>query len=296
MNNNILKKTIIRGAITFWLFVYISVVIIRFLEIGFDVVGYKDTFLSLFLRPFFSALIYYHPLYLLPLILVGYSTIQKKSAIKILFFLFAIILSATFFFITFGGIILSHTGTEMKLEYLLILVAIQLICYFILYFILQTYTGEKIVTKLLQISITIFLVAFGYISFSAYVASRAGLILEKMSQDAIKAEDVSLCEKILEESGKRHVSEFRIGSVVGDNYIECVQQIAVATKNIELCRKIDIGFADCECIGMIGAATSNPNLCYQEVTMKKNTVGLDFYTEACLEAYNSFIKNKTPQN
>lgn len=273
MNSNISRNIIIKGAIAFWIFVYIIVVIIRFQEISFDVVGPKDNFWNIFLLPFFFAIFYYHPLYLLPLILVGYSARQTKLSMKILYFLAILILSVTFFYIIFGLITLSHSGTEMTFEHVLTFSVIQLISYFIFLFILQADTREKIVTKLLQISIIIFLGLFAYISVSAKIASDGIELTKKITREAIATNDASLCQEIFDEGKKRRIYRRNAGGISQTAYVKCIQEIAVNSNNIQLCDnlkdKATGGYTFC--LGEFARVVSDPNLCVLKITSQPET-------------------------
>lgn len=277
-NNSISKKTIFLGALSFWIFGYTISLIILFLQIEFEVVWARDTFFTLLVRPFLFTLWVYSPLYILPLVLAKH---LKSIPSIILSFLIAL---PYFFILSISAA--DNITSRKQLGVFMIAILIQILLCLGIYIIFSK-RKEMIISKLITVSLLLFFIAIGYIVFATNVASQAEPILRELAQEAIEAKNVSFCERILEEAKKRYASEFRIGSVVGNNYIKCVQTIAVETNNVELCRKIDIGFEDCKCIGMIAAATNNPNLCYQEVTLKKRTYGYDPYTEACLEAYNS---------
>jgi len=272
-------KNIFLVALSFWIFGYTISLLILFLQLKFEVVWAGDNFFTLFSRPLFFTLWWvYSPLYIFPLLLGKY---QKSILSIILSFLIAF----PHFFILAMGATENTTCRILLIAFVIAFVMQTLFCLGI--YLLFNRGKEKIIPTLIKVSLLLFFIVSGYIAFAANVASKAELILGELLQEAIKTKDFSFCEKILEESKKRYASEFRIGSVVGNNYIKCVQAIAVETKNIELCRKIEIAFEDCKCIGMIAAATNNPDLCYQEVTLKKKIYDGDLYTKACLEAYHS---------
>jgi len=273
MENNISKKIIIQAAIAFWIFIYIIVVIIRFKEVSFDVVGPRDNFFSLFLLPFFFAIFYYHPLYLLPLILVGYSVKQNRSSMKILFFLVAIILSAIFFYVIFGLITLSHSGSEMTFEHVVIVSVIQFISYFILFYILQIGSREKIVNKLLQVSVLVFIGLFLYISVSAKIASDGIRLTKNITREAITMNDASLCQKIFDGGKDRRIYRKNAGGISQTAYVKCIQEIAVNTNNIQLCDnlkdKATGGYT--YCLGEFARIVSDPNLCVLKITSQPET-------------------------
>ncbi len=276
-NNSIPQKTIFLGALSFWIFGYAISLIILFLQIEFEVVWTEDTFFTLFTRPLLTTLLVYSPLYILPLLLAKHF----KGILSVILSLLIAFLPSVMLLICMAD----SSICRKQVGVFIIATLIQIIFCLVIYTIFIK-RKERIVSKLITVSLLFFFIIIGYIAFVANIASQTGPILEELSQQAIEARDVSLCKRILEESKKRHASEFRIGSIVGDNYIECVQKIAVETGDVELCKKIDIGFADMRCIGLVAAKTSNPNLCDLEVG-KKSLYNAEYYINECLEAYNS---------
>lgn len=240
-NNNLSKKTIILGVIAFWLFGYAITVIILFWQINFDVVWLKDTFLGLLSRPFLVVLmVIYSPLYVLPLLLVGYLSKRwrekKKLHYGLLTLILPIFLSLLIAFPFFSMLALAHgVAAEMKTSCMAL--AIQLTFCLILSIIFN-YKKEKIIPKLTLISLIFFLGGATYITVSAKVASHTGPILERLSQEAVEAKDVSLCEQILEESKKRKVYSGNPGSLCQAYYAECVADIALILGDVSLCKKL----------------------------------------------------------
>lgn len=237
MNNNFSKKIIILGTITFWLFIFTIALIVVFQKFGFEIwmedrVGPKGTFWQTFDQPFFSVLIaVYHPLYILPLFLAGYWAKRRRLLLEIL----SLFLSALFFFpyfLMYGGIV-GHEGEEL-LALSFPAFGAQIIFSLVLGAIFY-YGKEKIIKKLMFISLILFLVIVGYITFSAKVASGAKVAIEDLLQKAIEARDVSLCEKILEEGRERKVYSRNPGTIVGGTYKRCFNTIALALGDESIC-------------------------------------------------------------
>ncbi|MDI6592134.1 MAG: hypothetical protein QME61_04395 [Patescibacteria group bacterium] len=94
------------------------------------------------------------------------------------------------------------------------------------------YKKEKIIKKLMAISLIFFLVIVGYIAFSAKVASGAKVTIEDLVQKAIEARDVSLCKKILEEGKERKIYS---GTLFEGTYKRCIDTIALALGDESIC-------------------------------------------------------------
>jgi len=274
-------------------------------EVGIEApntVGPKGTFLENFYQPFLSVLLaVYHPLYILPLFLSGYLATRRKLLLEIL----SILLSVFFFFPYFGlwALTIGHGGNELsRLSFPAF--GAQIVFSLILGAIFY-YKKEKIIKKLMFVSLVFFLVAVAYITFSAKIASGAKMAIESLTQETIDAGDVSLCENILEEGKKLKVYSGTLVSraykkcinsiafALGDESIcdlyseynaechkkiflektnlckevpqsekvKCIQEIAIETNDIELCKKILGGV---KCIAPIAVNIKNLNLCFPE--------------------------------
>lgn len=272
-NNNSSKKTIILGAITFWLFGYVIAAIILFLEINFDVVWYKDSFLSLLFRPFFYSVGTYSPFYVLPLLLAGYLARRwrekKKLYYDLLTFilpLFSSLLIAFPFFVFLSLCAADNSVCRAELRIFEILFLFQLVFCLILSDIFN-YQKEKIIPKVMLIGLIFFFGIVSYISVWAKTASNGVELSKNIAQEAIKVKDTSLCEKIFEEGKKRKIYSRNAGSLTQNAYLKCISQIAIDTRNIQLCEKLKKtatgGYSFC--LGEFARTTSDPNLCVQNI-------------------------------
>jgi len=286
VNNNSPQKIRILGTVCFWLLGYSIIVITLFSLINFDVVSPKDNFLALLSRPFLPVLLFIFPwFYIFPLLVAAAPSI-KRLIFSIL--LSILLFSPGFFVMSWGW---GHGYTE-EANTVLAGMIIQLILCLILSSIFNA-KKEKIIPKLLLISLVFFFSIFTYITISAKVASEAGPVLGKLFQEAIKTRDVSLCGKILEESKKRKVYAETRHSLCQNYHRKCVLHIAIETNNIEVCKKIFGGAPWIErikCVGTIAKNTNNPNLCVEAgeiVTYRVGELGIS----ECLEIATQLNNN-----
>lgn len=293
-NNTISKKIIILGAISFWLFIFSGALIVVFHNFGFEIwladrVGPKGTFWQNFYQPFSSVLMsVYNPFYLLPLFLAGYLASRWREKRKfyhslttIILPIFLSLLIAFPFFTLLSICAADSTECRKQLEIFMRALAINLTFCLVLSAIFN-YRKEKIVKKLIVISLIFFLIIVGYIAFSAKIASGTGVAVEDLLQKAIEARDVSLCEKILEEGKERKTYSRNPGTILGGTYKKCIDAIALGLndesvcdiygkynvdchkeiflKNTDLCK--DVPQAEkVKCIQQIAIETNNIELC-----------------------------------
>lgn len=282
-------KAIFIYTVAFWLLGYSIALIIFLWGVNFypSTVNYQpsDSFLSLTFRNFKDTLLYiYSPLYIIPLLLSSYLTIQWKGNKKyilplltLLTFTIPICLSFFLFYIFFTLLQLSSThsigwlweyGYTGEVISILIAPLIQLILCLLLPIALKN--QKKIILNPVLIGLSFFLVASSYITFSAKTASASPPLLEELTQKAAKTKNISYCEEIKKEGKKRKFGAWR------DYYNNCTDQlaqIAVSTDDVKLCEKVietieyeihrwESGPEEkLKCLGLVAAATNNPILC-----------------------------------
>lgn len=293
-NSNLSQKTIILGAITFYLPGYIITVIALFNLINFGTVSLKDSFLDLLFGAFFGRPAWDYPLfYILPLLLVGYITRLWRG--KLFWFIeviFPPLLSFLIAYLSYGVQVLAH-GVGVGGGLVLKLFPIQLISCLTLTIIFY-FKKEKIFPKLMLINLIFFLATLVYISVPAKVASEAEPILKELSQKAIEAKDASLCEKIIEESEKRKIFKIRrvdkkkeilfaCRGLCEHYYINCITGVGLVEEDEFVCEKLPTERERAECQKKVFLKTTNlcKNVleeekvkCIQQIAIQTNDIEL----------------------
>jgi len=241
MSENNIFSTFSRilGAISFWLFIFTGALIVVFHNFGFETLPDRViTFWQFFSQPFSQTLFpIYNPFYFLPFFLAGLLASlgreKKKFYYKLGGIIFPIFLSLLITTPLFFGLSLCAADSlkcRKQLEIFEKVIITHLVFCLILFAIFY-YKKEKIIKKLMAISLIVFLVGVGYITFSAKVAFTGKVVLEDLAQKAIQTKDFSFCEEILEEGKERKIS----GSLVDGTYRKCINTIASALGGESIC-------------------------------------------------------------
>jgi len=245
------KKGVFGGAIALWLIGYTITLLTGFIVLHFEGVGFNDTIPTLFLKVNSNAIFYFSPIYFL-LILLAFGS-KRRLVVSII-----VSIPIAYWYLSMALISWSHGISEG------VIIGLTAVISFVSLLLISNSNFEtKTIFKLFIFGIALFFLVEGYITARAAISYRAKENLKSLAEQAIANKDVALCEKIPDESRKK--------DIISTIYIKCISEIAVETKNIDLCDKFwEPKFGGSGqytfCLGEFARTSSDPNLCVSKIT------------------------------